>query len=317
MADTKISALTAATTPLAGTEVLPIVQSGTTKKVTADTFLLASNNLSDVTAATARTNLGLGTAATTAATDYATAAQGTKADNAAVLVTTPKILGCEGTPVGIAPTGSVAVNGALTLGTSLSGAYGKCWLYFPADACFSGSGAGMYYVQMSTGLVGTVFTNTRVSTDPLTPPASPTGIVGTGSAYTGFTSTLEVVQRPVAANSMGINGAITYRGLFGSIAGTSLKTPLFKLGGQTLSNNSVWSNTGLSFALTVTVQNQGSAVRQSSPSHYDSQQSQTIGPVRTTVDTTTNTTASISVRLVTATDCAVMEGYTITLFPGV
>jgi hypothetical protein len=34
MADTKISALTSATTPLAGTEVLPIVQSGTTVKVT-------------------------------------------------------------------------------------------------------------------------------------------------------------------------------------------------------------------------------------------------------------------------------------------
>lgn len=33
MADKKISALDAATTPLAGTEVLPIVQSGTTKKV--------------------------------------------------------------------------------------------------------------------------------------------------------------------------------------------------------------------------------------------------------------------------------------------
>jgi len=33
MADSKISALPAATTPLAGTEVLPIVQSGTNKKV--------------------------------------------------------------------------------------------------------------------------------------------------------------------------------------------------------------------------------------------------------------------------------------------
>lgn len=33
MADKKISQLTASTTPLAGTEVLPIVQSGTTKKV--------------------------------------------------------------------------------------------------------------------------------------------------------------------------------------------------------------------------------------------------------------------------------------------
>ena len=36
MADTKISALSASTTPLAGTEVLPIVQSGVTVKVSVD-----------------------------------------------------------------------------------------------------------------------------------------------------------------------------------------------------------------------------------------------------------------------------------------
>ena len=45
--------------------------------------LIAASNLSDLSSvATARTNLGLGTAATTAATAYATAAQGTTADSA-------------------------------------------------------------------------------------------------------------------------------------------------------------------------------------------------------------------------------------------
>ena len=45
--------------------------------------LVSTNNLSDLTSpASARTNLGLGTAATTASTAYATAAQGAKADTA-------------------------------------------------------------------------------------------------------------------------------------------------------------------------------------------------------------------------------------------
>jgi len=95
----KISALTAlGTTPAVG-DIIPITDvsdttgsaQGTTKKVTVANLvaaapqgdLLASNNLSDLAnAGTSRTNLGLGTAATTASTAYATSAQGATADTA-------------------------------------------------------------------------------------------------------------------------------------------------------------------------------------------------------------------------------------------
>lgn len=60
--------------------------------------LLIANNLSDLNnVATARTNLGLGTAATTAATAYATAAQGTKADSALQSMVLTKLTSGSGT----------------------------------------------------------------------------------------------------------------------------------------------------------------------------------------------------------------------------
>jgi hypothetical protein len=61
MADTKISALPASTTPLAGTEVLPIVQSGATKQVSVAN--LTAGRAISATAVTASTgNFVVGTA---------------------------------------------------------------------------------------------------------------------------------------------------------------------------------------------------------------------------------------------------------------
>jgi hypothetical protein len=79
---------------ITGTTVVPIADGGTGATTAAaaraalgvpatSEGLAATNNLSDLdNVVTARTNLGLGTSATTASTAYATSAQGTAADNA-------------------------------------------------------------------------------------------------------------------------------------------------------------------------------------------------------------------------------------------
>lgn len=77
MANTKISALTAATTPVAGTEVLPIVQSSTTVNVTIANLTagraVATGALTVTGAATVSTTLGV-TGATTLSSTVATGA---------------------------------------------------------------------------------------------------------------------------------------------------------------------------------------------------------------------------------------------------
>jgi hypothetical protein len=71
MADLKISQLPAATTPLAGTEVLPIVQSGTTKQVSIDN--LTAGKAVSASTVTATTVTGTTVNATTLDTNVAAA----------------------------------------------------------------------------------------------------------------------------------------------------------------------------------------------------------------------------------------------------
>lgn len=77
---------------------------------------------------------------------------------------------------GIAPSGTVAADGAITLGTALPGVFAQISLYLPAGAIVGGA-AGFYAVEMSSttvGVVRAVFGGAA--------------LVGSASAYTGVTT---------------------------------------------------------------------------------------------------------------------------------
>src|SRR5437667_3823845 len=56
----------------------------------------------------------------------------------------------------VAPTGTMANNGAITLGTALPSTYANCYLLLPAGAIAAGSAAGWYFAQMSSTTAGVV-----------------------------------------------------------------------------------------------------------------------------------------------------------------
>ncbi len=113
MADLKISQLPAATTPLAGTEVLPIVQSGSTVQVSVDN-LTAGKAISATTV--------------TATTVTATTVNGTTFDTnvaAAGVTLAGTTLAADGTDTNIDVTITPKGTGVVTTGKTYTDAYGK------------------------------------------------------------------------------------------------------------------------------------------------------------------------------------------------
>lgn len=116
-----------------------------------------------------------------------------------------------GLPVIVPSSGSIGNNGALTGITALPTTEANCWMYFPANAIFTGSAAGVYFVQMSSTTAGTIFNNILTSGAPYIP-ASPTPFVTTGpGAYTQITTSAPLVTIPILGGTMGANGAVRHK----------------------------------------------------------------------------------------------------------
>lgn len=109
-----------------------------------------------------------------------------------------------------APTGSMANNGAITLGTALALTLsGGCWMWLPAGAVAAGvpAAASWLWVVMSSTTVGTVFNSTYTTGIPTL--GVQTAFVTTGpGAFAGDTGEITGPIISVPANALGLNGEL-------------------------------------------------------------------------------------------------------------
>lgn len=219
------------------------------------------------------------------------------------------------TPSGVAPTGTVGTNGAITLGTALTKVYsGGIFLRFPANALFSGSLAASYWCVMSSTTAGTAFNN--VLTGIPVVPDSTIAIVDAGpGAYTGVTGDVTVASFTMPGGTLGPNGSavITHENSYNATAGAKL----FKwLIGGSLLLTITRTLTGNHDYVTGRFRNLGSAARNSFIVLSESSTASAGSPTLTTVDTTASQTVAFVVNTATATDVAIVESSAIVYISG-
>lgn len=231
----------------------------------------------------------------------------------------PQILAQSGVPIGIAPSGTMGANGAVTLGTALNVTYsGGLWLYLPAGAAYAGSIAGFYWTVMSSTTVGTVYGDTYTpGTNSPNIPASPTPIVDAGpGAFTGLTTEITAVSVLLPGGSLGKNGQLVVETYTQSTNSAGNKISTTKLGGVSLESR--YNTTDTSPSQRITYMNRGSEARQTK-----NRAASTIGfmppgvaAVDTTVDTSVDQTLTFTLQKPTAaTDWQILAAYHVEVRP--
>lgn len=219
------------------------------------------------------------------------------------------------TPTGIAPSGSIGANGALTLGTSLILTYGGTgnassgiWLYFPAGAVYQASAAGSYWCVMSSGTVGTVYNNIYVSPGLNTPPTTLVPVVDPGpGSYTGVTTEVVVFGTTVPGGSLGTTGVLESFHLISANNNANAKTARVRFGGisGTVFETLTLTNTRTNTSLTHILNRDAANIQIGSPAVGFG--ASATGPIIGNVDTSVDQQVVTTLQMATATDFMICE----------
>lgn len=228
------------------------------------------------------------------------------------------LLAQSGVAIGLAPSGTVATNGTITLGTALPRVYsGGIWLRLPTGAVVAGA-AGLYWCVMSTTTIGQVYTNfvdTSLGFVSYIPTGTLVTAVGSNGAYTPTTS-VDIVLGNVTlpANSLGNNGGLRVRTLSVNSVNANTKTVKHLLSGVSFLAIGSSSTSSMLNALNNIV-NQGVPNAQQSQSWGVTLGNSTATSIQALVDTTLNQPVTITSSIAVATDFIVFESFTIEVLP--
>jgi hypothetical protein len=220
-------------------------------------------------------------------------------------------------PVILAPNGTVAANGVVTLGTALPTTYASAWVYLPAGA-ISGGAAGLYYAVFSSTTVGQIYTTFVSGASAFTPyiPASLTAAVGSGSAYTQTTATVSLLNITLSGGLMGANGSVRVRRLMQRNAtGISNANHGVFLGGVDMYSNLSLTTANRMAGVVSTFANRGVQNSQIAPYYAPDTGFNTAVATGLSVNTAIDQPLSIQCSLITATDYIVLEGFTVEVLP--
>lgn len=222
-----------------------------------------------------------------------------------------------GIPFIMAPTGSMANNGVITLGTALPTTYANCYLFLPANAIQTGSLAGWYFAQMSSTTVGIVFLNSTYVSGMPSIPVTPVTPATTGpGAYTGVTTAQVGPQITIPTGLLGPNGVLRSSMLTNELNNANAKTLTLAIGAGTFVNTNL-ASVG-SVLTTSAIFNQGSQAAQvSMPSASNiGLGTDSANLAHNTVNFANAQTYAISLTRAVATDYFILEGFLIEIFPG-
>ena len=230
----------------------------------------------------------------------------------------PYILAQAGVPVGLAPNGTVATNGQVTLGTALPRTYsGGIWLRLPAGAV-SGGAAGLYWCNMTSTTVGQVYTNfvdTSLGFVPYIPTGTLVNAVGSNAAYTQtIGANIVLANFTLPAGSLGPNGQLRANWEFSYNLAAGNKTFLSLLNGIQLAG-STRTTAGGHDSYTYRMHNLGVQNSNSVYAPSESSTSSATAQTVTAIDTSVSQAFTLSVNIDTATNYGVIDSFSLEVLP--